>query len=141
MSELRGIVDVAESRGILDMSESHGILDVAESRGIVDVLESRGIVAVADSRGILDVAKAGVSVVEVHDGHGGAHDPLVGAAAVEVGLGPIDGSGRLVGGCGTGPRVRGEHDTGTRRTRNGSRYLQLKSWSYGRSGLFYRLVG
>ena len=70
-------------------------------------------VPAADSRGVLDVPEAGVSVVEVHDRHRGAHDPLVGAAAVEVGLRPVDGARRLVGGCRTGPNVTGGNSRST----------------------------
>ena len=49
--------------------------------------------------GVLDVAKARVPRVDVGDGHDGRELPLVGTAAVEVGPGPFDRAGVLVGAC------------------------------------------
>ena len=49
--------------------------------------------------GVLDVAKARVPRVDVGDGDDGRELPLVGTAAVEVGPGPFDRAGVLVGAC------------------------------------------
>lgn len=58
------------------------------------------------------MTEACVAMVEVHDRYNCPEHPFVGAAAVEVGLGPVDGPRVLVSRCKQADRVYGLHDNG-----------------------------